>query len=390
MDFIMHHSLPFSDGLFYGFALIAVVLSFILKWFLQNWRNDYYKYWIFILGIFYCAVLFTNPLGIFGFTIYGYLLYRLLSFQRQDSKAYTIVLYILPLLLNKLLHIVPNVKTDLRSILQIAGLSYMTFKMLQIHFDERNNQRISILDYLNFLIFPPTLLIGPIDRYRRFEQNVSLGFKNLNQEQFINGMNFIALGILYKYIIAMAIQLLILDHLQGLGWFTFHLTEMYAYLIYLFFDFAGYSLLAMGLGHMLGIAVPYNFNQPFLAINPKEFWQRWHKTLGDWLNDYFFKPILRYLTTKNVFTPITRQSIALFATFSLMGFWNGFELHYIVSGMLFGVYSVVHNYYQMQCKKQKRDVIFGKLNPNLVKFISIFIMFQSVAFSIYIFSGKLF
>jgi membrane protein involved in D-alanine export len=165
---------------------------------------------------------------------------------------------------------------------------------------------------------------------------------------------------------------------------------MYAYLLFLFFDFAGYSLLAMALGNMVGMSVPYNFNQPFLAINPKEFWQRWHKSLGDWLNDYFFKPILRYLTTKNLYTPITRQSIALFSTFTLMGFWNGFEWHYIISGMLFGLYSVIHNYYQMQCKKNKRDVVFGNMNPKVVQYISIFIMFQLVAISIYIFSGKLF
>jgi membrane protein involved in D-alanine export len=73
-----------------------------------------------------------------------------------------------------------------------------------------------------------------------------------------------------------------------------------------------------------------------------------------------------------------------------MGFWNGFEPHYIVSGVLFGVFSMVHNYYVYLCKKTKKDVFFGTMHPKLVSFISIIFMFNAVAFSIYIFSGKLF
>ncbi len=386
----LNNILPFSDWNFYWVAAIAVAMTFVLRFILPVKYFFLFRHWLLLLGIMYCGLLYTNPIGIFGFVIYGYLLYRWLSLGKTSSRIWTVALYILPLFLNKLLHVLPHAKTDLRTILQIAGISYMTFKMLQIHFDEREQTAIPWYDYINFLIFPPTLLIGPIDRFRRFQENLNQGFEGVNQEQLNTGLQYLAQGILYKYILAAAIQILILDHLEGLSFWLYHLTQMYAYLLFLFFDFAGYSLLAMALGNMVGMSVPYNFNQPFLAINPKEFWQRWHKSLGDWLNDYFFKPILRYLTTKNLYTPITRQSIALFSTFTLMGFWNGFEWHYIISGMLFGLYSVIHNYYQMQCKKNKRDVVFGNMNPKVVQYISIFIMFQLVAISIYIFSGKLF
>jgi len=382
--------LPFSDWNFYWIAAVAVVFTYLLKGILPKEKYGVYRFWLLFLGVLYCAVLYTNPIGIFGFLLYGYGIYYWLSHGKERSRGITVLLYILPLFLNKFLHVLPDLKTDVRAVLQIAGISYMTFKMLQIHFDERQSNRIKIYDYANFLIFPPTLLIGPIDRFRRFEENVSHGFNLINQEQLNIGLTFIAQGILYKYILATGVQTLVLDHLEGLPFVAFHLGQMYSYLIFLFFDFAGYSLLAMGLGNMLGIAVPFNFDRPFLAINPKEFWQRWHKSLGDWLNDYFFKPILRYLALKNVLTPIARQSVALFLTFTLMGFWNGFELHFVASGMLFGLYSVVHNYYQMQCKKKKRDVLFGALNPVIVKYLSVFIMFNVVAISIYIFSGKLF
>ena len=140
---------------------------------------------------------------------------------------------------------------------------------------------------------------------------------------------------------------------------------------------------------MLGIDVPYNFDKPFLALNPQEFWRKWHKTLGDWLRDYVFRPIFKELTSRKLFNsrPVIRQNIALFFTFTLMGFWNGFEKHYIVSGMLFGVYSVVHNSYIFNCKKKQKDIFFGNTPPWLVKAISIFIMFNAVCFALYIFSG---
>ncbi len=388
-QFYLHGSLPFSDTLFYLFIGATVLLSFVWKG-LAGDKPHLYRYWLLLISLVYCAFLFTNPLGIALFLIYGYGVYYFLSRRAPKWNTLTVILYILPLFLNKLLHIVPDFKTDVRTVLQIAGISYMTFKMLQIHFDERQNALISFDRFFTFLAFPPTLLIGPIDRYKRFNDDLNAGFSRVNQENLVRGVNFFIRGLLYKYILATAIQTLVIDHLPKQDPIWFHVLNMYAYLIYLFFDFAGYSLLAMGFGNMLGINVPYNFDKPFLAANPKEFWQRWHKSLGDWLNDYFFKPIFKDLTTRKVFTPIQRQSIALFLTFTLMGFWNGFEWHFIASGMLFGLYSVVHNYYQIQCKKQNKDVIFGMLNERWVRILSIVFFFHLVAISIYIFSGNLF
>jgi membrane protein involved in D-alanine export len=388
-QFYLHGSLPFSDAIFYLFAGATVVLTFMWKW-LAGSNAKIYRYWLLLISLVYCLLLYTNPLGIALFIAYGYGIYYFLSRRSAMWNSLTVILYILPLFLNKLLHIVPDFKTDVRTVLQIAGISYMTFKMLQIHFDERHNAVISVDRFVTFLAFPATLLIGPIDRFKRFNNDLDAGFSLVNQENLIKGFNFLVRGLLYKYIVASAIQTLLIAHLPQKDPIWYHVLHMYTYLFYLFFDFAGYSLLAMGFGNMLGINVPFNFDKPFLAANPKEFWQRWHKSLGDWLNDYFFKPIFKELTTRKVFTPIQRQSLALFLTFTLMGFWNGFELHYIASGMLFGIYSVVHNYYQIQCKKQNKDVIFGKLNERWVRVISIGIFFHLVAFSIYIFSGNLF
>lgn len=265
----------------------------------------------------------------------------------------------------------------------------MTFKAIQLYIDESSKAKtVSIIDFFNFLAFVPTLLIGPIDRFARFNENVKIGYSSMTSESFIDGMNDLIKGLLYKFIIAYGINILVLSHLIDDESIMYHLTTMYSYFLFLFFDFAGYSLLAIGFSKMIGINTPINFDKPFLAVNPKDFWKRWHITLGSWLNDYFFKPIFKELTTKKKYTPIIRQNISLFLTFTLMGLWNGFEIHFIISGMLFGLFSVVHNYYVYKCRVKGKDVFFGSLNEKFIYYISLFIMFNLSAFAIYIFSGK--
>jgi len=302
------------------------------------------------------------------------------------------LLLALPIFVMKTTDVIPiNPNSDVLKIIRIAGLSYIVFKAMSLYVDmRRSTEKIAFIDVFNFLAFVPTLLIGPLDRFERFNNDVKNGYENINSTNYGNAWYNLILGLLYKFIIAEAIRRLILAHLVDDGSLFYHLTYMYTYLMELFFDFAGYSLLAISFGGFLGINVPINFDKPFLAINPKEFWKKWHKSLGDWLNDYFFKPLFKYFTSKGIWNSIRRQNVALMLTFTLMGFWNGFELHYIVSGMLFGIYAVIHNYYVYRCKKDKKDVFFGKLSPFAVKWLSIFIMFNSVAFAIYVFSGKLF
>jgi len=361
-------------------------------------RHLKYSWLIAFSSLFYLVVMFPKPLQLFGILGYFYSIYYLFGKKLNYGKLLLpVILLSLPMILMKFIVVLPEVSEErnmhyyLAVIVQVAGLSYMTFKVIQLYIDEHNKETtVSILNFFNFTTFVPTLLIGPIDRYQRFTSNIESGYANIRFETLAKGFDTCIKGLLYKFIIGEAIRLLILSHLVDDGSFLYHLSYMYTYLFYLFFDFAGYCLLAIGFAKFIGIDVPINFDSPFLAVNPKEFWRKWHKTLGDWLNDYFFKPIFKELTTKKLFTSIQRQNLALFLTFTLMGFWNGLTLHYIVSGMLFGLFSMIHNYYAYVCLKNKRDVVFGNMNPKLVRVLSIFILFNAVAFSIYIFSGKLF
>lgn len=382
--------LPFSSVQFYCFFAASLLVALIAKWLFST--KIKYKYIVLLINALYLILLFPKPLQLILLVLYSYFSIRILA--KKGANYLTAVLVLsLPLIMMKLIgiHTFGKANEKLANIFQIVGISYITFRSIQVFIDEvSTSKKLNFLDFFNFTVFIPSLLIGPIDRFKRFTNDIDAGYENINSNSYAEGYQLLLKGLVYKYILAEFINRLVLNHLTDDGTLTYHLLYMYSYLIFLFFDFAGYSLLAMSFAKFIGVSLPFNFNQPFLAVNPKEFWQRWHKSLGDWLNDYFFKPIFKDLTTKQKFKPITRQNLALLSTFTLMGFWNGFELHYIVSGILFGVYSMVHNYYVYLCKKNKKDIFFGTLNPKIVTLISIVFMFNAVAFSIYIFSGKLF
>lgn len=389
----LHSVLPFTDFSFFCFLFLGILLLLVFKAFL--WKKVAYKYVLAGINLAYICLLFTKPLQILGLILYLYFVYYFFfKISKYKKLLLPVILLTIPMLFMKTLNILPtedsSVLHGLAVLFQIAGISFMTFKAIQLYIDESSKTTtVSFLNFFNFTAFVPTLLIGPIDRFSRFNENVKSGYEAMTTSLFLDGLNNLIRGLLYKFIIAYGISFLFLEHLVNDNSVWFHVQNMYGYLFYLFFDFAGYSLLAIGFGNMMGIQVPVNFDKPFLAVNPKDFWKRWHITLGDWLNDYFFKPIFKELTTKKKFKPIQRQNFALFLTFSLMGFWNGFELHFILSGMLFGVYSVVHNYYVYLGKKNGKEMFFGSLSPKTTRFLSIFIMFNVVAFSIYIFSGKI-
>ncbi|MFT5337538.1 MAG: membrane protein involved in D-alanine export [Sphingobacteriales bacterium] len=386
-----HQSLPFSDFSFFLFGGIAIAFILVLK---AIGKKSLFPFATTVISLTYLGFLYPKPLHFIGVVIYLYVsLQLLLRFYRKSNIVFPMFLLALPMVCMKITNILPYPEGGLVTgafLFQIAGLSYLSFRVMGLYVDERRKNRLTPpLDFFNFCAFVPTLLIGPIDRFANFQSESNKAIDQITIANTIQAIEFLLQGLVYKFIIAHFLFSALLEPLINNGSILYHLQYMYIYLVYLFFDFAGYSLLAMAFGKFMGFSVPVNFNLPFLSQNPKEFWTRWHKSLGDWLGDYFFKPIFKDLTSKKRFKSIQRQNLALFATFGIMGFWNGFELHFILSGFIFGLYSVIHNYYIYRCKKAKRDVLFGNLSPLFIKGVSIFLMFNATAFAIYIFSGNL-
>lgn len=318
--------------------------------------------------------------------VYSYFHYR----QKKNATNVfvgAVLLAIAPLAIVK---IAPFTSGHL-SILTFLGISYLTFKAVQMVMEIRDGliKEFDPKMFLQFLLFFPTISAGPIDRYRRFEKD----FKQPPvKEEYIalisKAIWMIMLGSLYKFIIAHYIGTFAVPYTEKLaldvGVFSISLLMyMYSYSLNLFFDFAGYSLFAVGVSYLMGIQTPVNFNKPFSSPNLKEFWNRWHMSLSFWFRDYVFMRMVFTLMKKKVFkSRITVSNIGYMTLFLLMGIWHGLAWFYIAYGLFHGVAMCINDAWLRYKKKHKN------LPSNwATKALAIFITFNTVCFSFLIFSG---
>ena len=180
------------------------------------------------------------------------------------------------------------------SVFGFLGISYMTFKAVQIVIEIYDDVigEVATMDFLYLCLFFPTISSGPIDRSRRFEGD--LNHIKTREEYIVSlsaGLTKIVQGAVYKFVIAAILYQLM--NIYGMGnTVGSAVVYMYSYGFYLFFDFAGYSLMAVGVSYLFGIEIPDNFNKPFISKDIKEFWNRWHITLSYWFRDFIFSRLM--------------------------------------------------------------------------------------------------
>ncbi len=130
---------------------------------------------------------------------------------------------------------------------------------------------------------------------------------------------------------------------------------MYSYTMRLYFDFAGYSLMAIGLAKVMGMDLPVNFDRPFCSKSISEFWRRWHITLGHFFRDYIYIPLGGNFENKNIF----RQSINLIIVWLVTGLWHGFKFNYILWAMLICAFIILEKAFVR--KVYSKYVIVGRV-----------------------------
>lgn len=270
--------------------------------------------------------------------------------SRQKKNTFTkfvtiMVLSILPLAIVKILqsswlggHQIHFHESKLIEFVGFLGISYVTFKSVQLIMEIRDGsiKEIKVGKLIQFISFFPTISSGPIDRYKRFVKDDKKVLSGVEyRELVVKAIHMIMLGFLYKYIIAYLIQTYAVNPLQlNLHGFTHMWLYMYAYSLYLFFDFAGYSLFAIAVSYLYGIKTPPNFKQPFKAKNIKDFWNRWHMTLSFWFRDCIYMRSLFYMSRKKLLkSQFAMSNVAFFLNFFIMGVWHGLEVYYIVYGL---------------------------------------------------------
>lgn len=267
------------------------------------------------------------------------------------------------------------------------GISYMTFKVLQIIIETHDGmiKEIRAFDFFYLMLFFPCLLAGPIDRSLRFNSDLEA---HIPRSEYVgllgSGLVRIVMGAAYKFALSGVFYYLTEQIVYRSG-FLAEAGYMYSYGFYMFFDFAGYSLMATGMAYLFGIRCPDNFNKPFISTDMNDFWNRWHMTLSYWFRDYLFSRLVRKLMRSGRFSSkLTLSGVAFIVNMGVMGVWHGLDSCYIIYGLYHGVLLALTKIYQKKSKLHKK---YKKKKP--YKLLSWFVTFNLVMFGFYIFSGRL-
>jgi alginate O-acetyltransferase complex protein AlgI len=264
----------------------------------------------------------------------------------------------------------------LENLILPLGISFYTFTQIAYLVDayrgEIKKENYDLPTYGLFILFFPQLIAGPILRHDELiPQLHSLKNKIFSSKNFALGLSFFIIGLSKKIIIADTLSpwvRTIFDNASSLtfleAWFG-----AISYTLQLYFDFAGYSDMAIGLGFMFNIVLPINFNSPYKATSISDFWRRWHITLSNFLRDYLYIPLGGSRRGE------TRRYANLIMTMLLGGLWHGAGWTFVVWGGLHGLYLSINHGWR-------------KLNISLPKWLAWMITFFAVIIGWVIFRAQ--
>jgi alginate O-acetyltransferase complex protein AlgI len=273
------------------------------------------------------AVLATGVAGALGLLLY----FKYAQFAAGNASSFLSVVTGRGL---------PSLKAFTEGIALPVGISFYTFEAISYMVDVfRGDAKVerNPLRYAFFISFFPHLIAGPIVRYRKLEPQLHR-FYRLDSGLLLSGLLLFSLGLAKKVLVADQIGRRIDPLLADPGslgvWQGWAAALGYAFQIY--FDFAGYCDMALGLARMVGIELPWNFDRPYRAHNPREFWRRWNVTLSQWLRDYVYIPLGGNRRGE------LRRDGNLLATMGIGGLWHGASFTFLLWGLWHGLLLVGH------------------------------------------------
>lgn len=273
------------------------------------------------------------------------------------------------------------------SLFRLMGASYMSFRAVQVLLDiyDGRLQKLRPVALGYFLLFFPAVSSGPIDRYRRFLSDLDRPPDREHYRTLLaQGIWKLAGGCVSAVVISGFIQQYWLAALPASG-FGATLSYMYGYTFYLFFNFAGYSSMAIGTGYLLGIQMPENFNQPFLSVDMKDFWSRWHISLSTWLRDYLYSRfVMKSLKQKRFSNPRTASYLGYVLNMMAMGAWHGLQPQYLLYGVYHSALMCLNEVLDLHCKPFRSFKTHGA-----GQVVCVLVTFHLFSFGLLIFSGRL-
>ena len=328
-------------------------------------------------------------LGFFGLEICAVYLYLYLRKKNDSEGLYILFLLIAlsPLIASKFSAFEAF---HFKYILGFIGISYLTFRTLGLIIEIKDGivKEISFPDFMYFLFFFPTFSSGPVDRYRRFKSDTekTVSGSEYLHDYLIPGLKKIVLAIVYKFVIAYLVNSYWMNRIGKPDNLLNIINYMYAYSMYLFFDFAGYSLFAVGTSYILKIKSPDNFNRPFLSKDMKEFWTRWHISLSKWFGDYVYsRLLLRFMRNKTFKNRFSASHVSQMITMLIMGFWHGLTSYYIIYGIYQGTVLILTDIFNRKSKFYKENK-----KKRWFQIMQVIVTFHIACFGLLIFSGYLF
>ena len=404
MDFIRQipHLEPYGDPQYFVYIILAVLPIFVGLFFKK--RFPVYEA---LVSLAFIIFMLIGPKLTQIYALLFYVLWQMLwvwtyKIYRKtgDSKwifYLHIALSILPLFFVK---VTPAIYGH-QSLLGFLGISYLTFRSVGMIIELRDGvlKEFNLWEFLRFMLFMPTFSSGPIDRFKRFNEDYeTIPERDELLDMLETSVQYIMLGFLYKFILAHIFGSMILPPLKQYalqmgGIFNLPtLGVMYVFGLDLFFDFAGYSMFALAVSNLMGIKSPINFNKPFVSRDLKEFWNRWHMSLSFWFRDFVFMRLVTVLIRNKVFkNRNTTSSVAYIINMLVMGFWHGVTWYYIAYGLFHGLGLVVNDAWLRKKKtvnKERKKKNLPLLPDNKwPQAVGIFITFNVVMFSFLIFSG---
>ncbi len=241
--------------------------------------------------------------------------------------------------------------SGINPLLASIGFSYLTLRAIELMRGvyEQRHPSPDFFATVNYLVPFHMLAAGPIQSFDEFAAKQGPP-EDLSVPGAIDGAQRIAWGMFKKYVLAFFLDRLFLTGFTASG--PYFLLEVQLFFLWVYLDFSAYSDIAVGVGRLIGIATPENFNKPYLARNMIDFWERWHISLALFIRHNLFIPIqVRLMRLTQARKPLLCASLAFTVSFILCGLWHGFNLRFLLWGGMHALGLVICNLYKSGLKK---------------------------------------
>ena len=366
----------FNSPIFFFFLIVVVAANYFLS---QRYRSAFLLFTSLLFIAYYNV---DSLIAVLFFSFFNFYFAKIII---ENRKA-----YIVGVLVNSFAIIVFNYLSsshkelnfyfsgicfNIESLIIAIGLSFYSLQniayLTEIYF-KRSIPESSFLKYLLYVSFFSKILCGPVMLPNEFIPQINTNV--ITHEKLISGFNRLLLGLFKKMVIADRLSPAvhsIFDHSDNYPGFT-TLIGVYLFTIQLYFDFSGYTDMALGIAKMLGYDLKENFNVPFRSTSVSEFWRRWHISLISWFTNYIYYPLVYRLRTYKKASVLT----GILITFLISGIWHGIGFTFLAWAGCHVIYLCIEF-----LTKHPRIHLSERFNNYFFKMFTVFIVFNAICFS---------